>query len=73
MGLIENSFEHADRKLADAKILDTGVTWETFCTQINEIIVERNIHMTSSEDKRLGAYFVNLKDLAYDEKNGKFV
>ena len=70
MRLIENNFEQVDRKLADAKILDTGITWEVFCTQINKIIVGNNARMTSAEDKRLGAYFIHLKDLIYDSNMG---
>ena len=48
MRLIENNFEHVDRNLADAVILDTGITWEVFCTQINNIIVGNNARMTSA-------------------------
>ena len=70
MRLIENNFEHVDRNLADAVILDTGITWEVFCTQINNIIVGNNARMTSAEDKRLGAYFVHLRDLRYDQEMG---
>lgn len=70
MRLIENNFEYVDKRLAEAKILDTGITWKVFCTQINKIIVGNNARMTSAEDKRLGAYFVNLKDLAYDSNMG---
>ncbi len=70
MRLIENNFEHIDRNLADAVILDTGITWEVFCTQINNIIVGNNARMTSAEDKRLGAYFVHLRDLRYDQEMG---
>lgn len=70
MRLIENNFEHVDRRLADATILDTGITWEVFCTQINKIIVGNNARMTSAEDKRLGAYFVHLRDLAYNPSMG---
>ncbi|MFG6326264.1 MAG: AAA family ATPase [Lachnospiraceae bacterium] len=70
MRLIENNFEHVDRRLADAKILDTGITWEVFCTQINKIIVGNNARMTSAEDKRLGAYFVHLRDLVYNPSMG---
>ncbi len=68
MRLIENNFEHVDKKIANAQILDTGVTWKTFCTEINDIIVGNNARMTSSEDKRLGAYFVHLQDLIFDDK-----
>ena len=46
MRLIENNFEHVDKKLANAQILDTGVTWRTFCTEINDIIVGNNARMT---------------------------
>lgn len=70
MRLIENNFEHVDRKLADATILDTGITWEVFCTEINKIIVGNNARMTSAEDKRLGAYFVHLQDLQYNPSMG---
>ena len=70
MRLIENNFEHVDRSLADAEILDTGVKWQKFCTEINRIIVGNNARMTSAEDKRLGAYFVHLKDLKYNDEMG---
>ena len=70
MRLIENNFETVDRNLADAEILDTGITWEVFCTEINSIIVGNNVRMSSSEDKRLGAYFVRLMDLQKDQKMG---
>lgn len=70
MRLIENNFEHVDKNLANAEILDTGITWEVFCTQINNIIVGNNARMTSAEDKRLGAYFVHLRDLKYNQEMG---
>ncbi|NBH71448.1 hypothetical protein D3Z51_05300 [Clostridiaceae bacterium] len=70
MRLIENNFDNVDPKLADAQILDTTVTWKNFCTEINRIVVGNNARMTSSEDKRLGAYFVHLRDLLYDDKMG---
>jgi len=70
MRLIENNFEHVDKRLADAPILDTGITWEVFCTEINKIIVGNNARMTSAEDKRLGAYFVHLRDLQYNDAMG---
>lgn len=71
MRLIENNFENVDESLAHAEILDTGVTWEVFCTEINDIIVGNNVRMSSSEDKRLGAYFVKLMDLKKDQRMGK--
>ena len=71
MRLIENNFENVDESLAKAEILDTGVTWEVFCTEINDIIVGNNVRMSSSEDKRLGAYFVKLMDLKKDQRMGK--
>ena len=70
MRLIENNFDNVDPKLADAPILDTNVTWRRFCTEINRIVVGNNARLTSSEDKRIGEYFVHLKDLLYDEKMG---
>lgn len=67
MRMIENSFDKAEAEFANHPILDTTVTWKTFCTAINKIILDKNVRMTSSEDKRLGVYFVHLSDLIYDE------
>ncbi|MFZ7133586.1 MAG: McrB family protein [Eubacteriales bacterium] len=65
MRMIENTFEGHD--YATTTILDTDVTWQRFCEVINNEIVTKNIRMTSSEDKRLGAYFVRAADLEYYE------
>lgn len=70
MRLIENNFDNVDPELADAEILDTTVTWRNFCTAINGIVVGNSARMTSSEDKRLGAYFVHIRDLKKDERMG---
>lgn len=68
MRLIENTFENVRASLADAVILDTGVTWRTFCTTINKIVVGNKAKMASAEDKRLGVYFMHESDLEYDER-----
>ena len=60
MRMIPNSF--AGHKFAKNKILDTNVSWQQFCEAINEEILRRN-NVTSSEDKRLGAYFISSDDL----------
>jgi MoxR-like ATPase len=77
MRLIKNKFkEGKESELANARILDTTVTWEKFFSEINNIILQKNIRMTSSEDKRLGTHFVSIEDLKYiqgDEKqNSRF-
>ena len=66
MRMIENTFEGHD--YARTTILDTSVTWQRFCEVINNEIVTKNIRMTSSEDKRLGTYFVRAADLEYHEE-----
>lgn len=65
MRLIKNRFldDPAERAFATTKILDTSVTWEHFFTEINKIVLSKNIRMTSSEDKRLGTHFVAKEDL----------
>lgn len=68
MRLIENTFENVRASLADAVILDTEVTWKTFCTTINNIVVGNKSKMASAEDKRLGVYFVHENDLVYDDR-----
>lgn len=70
MRLIENDFASVDSSLADAEILDTGITWKNFCVEINKIVVGNSARMTSAEDKRLGAYFVHVHDLKYDDTMG---
>lgn len=72
MRLIENNFENVDQSLANAKIWDTEITWEVFCKVINNIIVSNNVRMSSSEDKRLGAYFVRLRDIVKDDEAVSF-
>lgn len=74
MRLIENRFTSDDTVLANTKILDTNVSWKKFCTYINDIILEKNVRMTSSEDKRLGTHFINISDLqpnGEDEKHSR--
>lgn len=65
MRLIKNRFQdnQGERDFAETKILDTSVTWEHFFTEINKIVLAKNIRMTSSEDKRLGTHFVAKEDL----------
>lgn len=62
MRMIKNSF--VNHKYANNPILDTSISWKQFCEAINEEILRRN-NVTSSEDKRLGAYFVSADDLVY--------
>ena len=70
MRLIENDFANVDPTLADAEILDTTVTWRNFCVEINKIVVGNSARMTSAEDKRIGAYFVHLRDLKFNDAMG---
>ena len=65
MRMIENDMGKV--KYADNKILDSDITWKQFNTVINDIILEKNVHMTSSEDKRLGVFFVSESDLKYND------
>ncbi|WP_201558063.1 McrB family protein [Psychrobacter sp. 72-O-c] len=57
MQMMENNIEKCNFK--DTKILDTSVTWGVFNTVINQHILDNNSLMLSSEDKRLGAYFIS--------------
>lgn len=66
MRLIENSFDNVRLSLADCPILDTEVTWRRFCETINKQIVGNKAKMASSEDKRLGVYFVHESDLTHN-------
>lgn len=66
MRMIENDLGKVT--YADMKILDTDISWRRFNTAINSIILQKNVRVTSSEDKRLGAFFVREADLRYDAK-----
>ncbi|GLI52206.1 hypothetical protein TSYNTROOL_22920 [Tepidanaerobacter syntrophicus] len=68
MRLIENNFDNVRASLANAQILDTGVTWRRFCETVNTIIIGNKSKMASAEDKRLGVYFVHENDLKFDER-----
>ncbi|MHC6181105.1 AAA family ATPase [Clostridium sp. JNZ X4-2] len=74
MKMIENDVTKAEH--AKTKILDTTVTWEKFNTVINEQIITSGATTLSSEDKRLGAYFVTkdiLKYYSIDEDKDEIV
>lgn len=62
---IENNILACDH--ADKKICETTITWGYFATRINDVIIDLGEGNLSSEDNRLGAYFVNADDLQ-DEK-----
>lgn len=64
MKMIENKVAEAEH--ADYKILDTGVTWAQFNETINNQILNNNFSTLSSEDKRLGAYFITKETLEID-------
>lgn len=68
MRMIENDVTKAV-KIADKTILDTTLTWAKFNQTINELILSKNVGMASSEDKRLGAYFVTERDLYFHTAN----
>lgn len=63
MRMVENDVTKS--KLAHKNILDTSIKWAVFNTTINDLIIAKNVGITSSEDKRLGAYFVTEKDLKF--------
>lgn len=66
MRMIENDLNKVT--YAEKKILDTEVTWRQFNSVMNSIILKKNVRVTSSEDKRLGAFFVRESDLRFDSK-----
>lgn len=64
MVAMENDFSGIEHPYADMRIMDSHVTWQAFCECINNIIAENKSRMLTVEDKRLGIYFVNPKELA---------
>lgn len=61
MRQVENQFDLS--KHSKNIIIGTEVNWGAFATVINDLVVEINVNMASSEDKRLGIYFAKVKEL----------
>jgi restriction endonuclease len=61
MQIMENNIDECSFK--DHMISDTGVTWGIFNKVFNDLILQSNKNTLSSEDKRLGAYFVKPHEL----------
>ncbi len=64
MKQIENRFDKSEH--SKDQIDGTNVTWGAFATVINELVIDINKDMASSEDKRLGTYFAKKKELSVD-------
>ena len=60
MEMIKNNWD--DTKLNFEIIEGTDMTWSKFGQGMNKLIVNKNKHGLSSEDKRLGAYFIKKED-----------
>lgn len=67
MTQVTNQFK-SDHEFADRHISDTSVTWKEFNETVNDRIVRKN-PMASTEDKRLGTYFIKAQDLEVGSKN----
>ena len=64
MRQIENRFDKSEH--SRDPIIGTKVNWGAFATVINEMVIDINADMASSEDKRLGTYFAKKKELEVD-------
>lgn len=63
---IPNKFVFEEGKHALDVIQGSAVNWGTFATVVNDVIMEINQDTSSSEDKRLGAYFVKTNELSQE-------
>lgn len=61
MKQIENRFSKSEH--SKDIIAGTKINWGVFATVINDMVIEANADMVSSEDKRLGVYFAKKKEL----------
>lgn len=62
MKQVENNIMGAGH--ATTKIEGSNITWGAFATYVNELVLISSNDMASSEDKRLGAYFVKSRELS---------
>lgn len=57
--LVKNTLDGEQHKAQrETKIENTDITWGVFWEKVNDLILEKNTSMISSEDKRFGAYFI---------------
>jgi len=66
MKLVSNRFDLNDPNhvsLAQKNILDSSISWEKFLKEINNAITSNQNNVTSSDDKRLGIYFLSKDNL----------
>ena len=68
MKMIKNDFKSDDLKF---DLVGTGMKWNEFAEGLNKLIIEKNKHGLSSEDKRLGAYFIKKEDFEVEETEEK--
>ena len=66
MEMIKNDFD--EPSFSGEFVPKSEITWKVFGTAINEIILEESNSTLSSEDKRLGAYFVDEGELNSPEE-----
>lgn len=59
---IRNDVMKAGHSLS--KIEGSAIEWGAFASVINDMVVDVSVDLASSEDKRLGAYFVRLNELS---------
>ena len=73
MEYITNNF---DNDLAKELIEGTEISWGTFAQVVNRKIIEQNMSFISTEDKRLGAFFIQEEELSvksFSEKVLKYL
>lgn len=61
MRMIDNDVTKA--RHSKTQISGTKIDWGTFASVVNDLVLEANVDVSSSEDKRLGAYFAGTKEL----------
>ena len=69
MRQIENNFDKSEH--SKDIIVGTKVSWGAFATVINDLVIDINVDMVSSEDKRLGTYFAKKNELEADRFSEK--
>ena len=67
MALIPNELDEKSAQ-KNAEIAETKITWGTFWKWINEKMMQSDTGMASTEDKRLGAWFIVNQDGKINEK-----
>jgi hypothetical protein len=72
MCMVDNVIDE-DKYSPDYRIKGSSISWGAFASIVNEMVAEENQDILSTEDKRLGAYFIKTSELDAEKFSEKVI